>query len=231
VLYLDDATAVTAATARLRAVGLEPTADLHPYWAANGAVSYRDPDGRQLVFAPWVYGRDPDPMDRDRTEAADAPVRVEWYDGDREALRPLFAEAEDSRARLDAYIGDGRVLVARRGADVVGHLQLVPAGDDVVELKSMAVVEELRGRGIGRTLVETALAQATRDGATRMLVATAAASVGNLRFYQRRGFRLAAVERDAFTPRTGYPDQIVIGGIPLRDAVWLDRPLHPPPHS
>ena len=58
-----------------------------------------------------------------------------------------------------------------------------------------------------------------------MVVATAAADVGNLRFYQRCGFRFAAVERDAFVPATGYPEPIVIDGIPLLDRVWLDQDL------
>ena len=54
-----------------------------------------------------------------------------------------------------------------------------------------------------------------------MVVATAAADTGNLRFYQRLGFRFLSVERDAFTAATGYPDAIVIDGIPLLDRVWL----------
>ena len=56
-------------------------------------------------------------------------------------------------------------------------------------------------------------------------VSTAAASAANLRFYQRRGFRMRAVERDAFTADTGYPPGIVVEGIPLRDRVWLDMEL------
>jgi YycE-like protein len=35
------------------------------------------------------------------------------------------------------------------------------------------------------------------------------------------GFRLLRVERDAFTPEAGYPAEIEIDGIPLRDRVWL----------
>jgi catechol 2,3-dioxygenase-like lactoylglutathione lyase family enzyme len=61
VLYLDDTDAVTAATASLDASGIERDRNPHPYWAARGAVVYRDPDGRNVVFAPWVYGRDPEP--------------------------------------------------------------------------------------------------------------------------------------------------------------------------
>jgi hypothetical protein len=54
-LYFPDATAQQQATARLSAVGLQPT-ESHPYWAATGAVTYRDPDGREVVFAPFIFG-------------------------------------------------------------------------------------------------------------------------------------------------------------------------------
>jgi GNAT superfamily N-acetyltransferase len=94
-----------------------------------------------------------------------------------------------------------------------------------LELKIMAVREDQRGYGIGRQLVDAALERAANAGTRRMIVATAAADIGNLRFYQRCGFRLEAVERDAFTPATGYPDPIEIDGIPLRDRVWLSREL------
>ncbi|GGM67919.1 hypothetical protein ACFFX1_46670 [Dactylosporangium sucinum] len=56
-------------------------------------------------------------------------------------------------------------------------------------------------------------------------VATGAADVGNLRFYQRQGFRMRSIERDVFTPANGYPEGILVDGIELRDRVWLDREL------
>ena len=34
---------------------MEPV-ESHPYWAATGAVTYRDPDGREVVFAPFIFG-------------------------------------------------------------------------------------------------------------------------------------------------------------------------------
>ena len=80
---------------------------------------------------------------------------------------------------------------------------------------------EERRIGLGRTLVRSALLQCAAEGWLRMLVSTAAADTGNLRFYQRVGFRLLSVDRDVFTPETGYPDPIMIDGIPLMDRVWL----------
>lgn len=226
VIYLDGPVAVSKATSRLDDSGVPADSEPHPYWAANGAVSYRDPDGRDVVFAPWVFGRDPDPVDRECGRTVPPEQLVAWFDGDREQLRSLFEEAGDSRAQLASYIGSGRVLAAWHGADIVGHLQLVPTGrEQEVELKSMAVVAARRGIGIGRTLIEAAVRLAAEAGSSRMVVATAAADVGNLRFYQRCGFRLTTVERDAFTPATAYPDPVVIDGIPMRDRVWLAQDL------
>ncbi|BAX94259.1 VOC family protein [Mycobacterium shigaense] len=54
-LYFPDKPAQQAAVARLDRAGHRP-AEQHPYWAATGAVTYRDPDGREVVFAPFVFG-------------------------------------------------------------------------------------------------------------------------------------------------------------------------------
>lgn len=54
-LYFPDHRAQQAAHARLHDAGVQPV-DQHPYWAATGAITYRDPDGREIVFAPFVFG-------------------------------------------------------------------------------------------------------------------------------------------------------------------------------
>ena len=147
-------------------------------------------------------------------------MRIELHTGDREALRPLFELAEDSRRELDAYIGAGEVLVAVEDGERVGHLQVV--GD---EIKNMAVVETRRGRGVGRALVAAAVERARDERIELLRVATGAADIGNLRFYQRLGFRMRSIERDAFTPAYGYPPGLEVDGIELRDRVWLDLRL------
>ena len=57
VFYLPDSAARERLVARMAAAGLEP-ASQHPYWRANGGVTYRDPDGREVVLVSWVYGAD-----------------------------------------------------------------------------------------------------------------------------------------------------------------------------
>ena len=158
----------------------------------------------------------------------DNGIRVALHDGPRDGLRELFELAEDSSTQLDSYMDRGRVLVAVDGHKVVGHLQVVAGpGPSESEIKNMAVRTSHQGRGIGRTLVTAVVDLLSAESCTTLLVATAAAAIDNLRFYQRLGFRMAWIEHNAFTESTGYLTRIDIDGIELRDRVWLSMPLRP----
>jgi ribosomal protein S18 acetylase RimI-like enzyme len=102
---------------------------------------------------------------------------------------------------------------------VVGQVQFMPTGFQW-EIKSIAVTGQLRRRGIGTALVRSVLQRAVLGGCIRVVVGTATADIDNLRFYQRLGFRMDRIERDAFTPDRGYAP-LEANGIPLRDRVWF----------
>ena len=153
-------------------------------------------------------------------------ITIEQYARSHRDLEWSFREADDSQDLLDAYIDLGRVWVARAaGGEVIGHLQVVPRGEEVWEVTNTAVVQSQRGRGAGRALLEWAVDGARAAGVRRLILATGAADVGNLRFYQRCGFRMTHVVRDVFTPENGYPPGLEVDGIPLLDQVWFERVL------
>lgn len=153
-------------------------------------------------------------------------MEIRLHEGDRQPLLPLFQLADDSAEQVASYHKSGEVLIAVDDGEPIGHLQLVDTEEDgVIELKSMAVITDSRGTGIGRMLVAEAVQRCRERAVRRLVVSTAAADTGNLRFYQRVGFRMLRIERDAFGPHTGYSDCILIDQIPLRDRVWLDREL------
>lgn len=169
-------------------------------------------------------------------------LRVGLHEGERAGLRPLFRLADDSEEEIDRYLDTGVVFVVREADEPVAHLLLAETEDPHVrEIKSMAVAPRLQGGGLGRVLVQKAVehcqqlraraAPGSGDEVRGLLVATAAAGLGQLRFYQRVGFRMLRIEREAFGPHNGYPVDLALDGIPLRDRVWLSMELPPPPPS
>jgi len=147
------------------------------------------------------------------------PLRIERFTGVRSEIRALFEQADDSPDQIDGYIDTGEVLVARRKGELVGHVQFVCSGV-CCEIKSIAVLGSFQRQGIGTSLVRSALQCAILGGCTQLVVSTATADIGNLRFYQRMGFRMDRVERDVFTTDRGYP-VLEANGIPVRDRVWF----------
>jgi GNAT superfamily N-acetyltransferase len=153
-------------------------------------------------------------------------ITLEQYTGSHRDLEWSFRAADDSQELLDTYIDLGLLWVARAAdGEVIGHLQVVPRDEEVWDVTNTAVVESQRGRGAGRALLERAVDEARAAGVRRMIVATGAADVGNLRFYQRCGFRMTRVVKDVFTPVNGYPAGLEVDGIPLLDQVWFERVL------
>ena len=122
-------------------------------------------------------------------------------------------------------------FVAEDGEDWLGYVTYELC-DGQLEI---AVIESLRRRaGVGSALLAACVSWAARAGASRVWLVTTNDNTAALRFYQRRGFTLVTIHRDAVTraraqlkpeiPPTG------LDGIPIRDELELElpRPEWPP---
>ena len=76
-------------------------------------------------------------------------------------------------------------------AEVLGHVGLMAAARDAgtADLTTLAVAPDRRREGIGRLLLQAALAEATRRGAVRVLLEVAETNPAALSLYARSGFR------------------------------------------
>jgi N-acetylglutamate synthase-like GNAT family acetyltransferase len=97
----------------------------------------------------------------------------------------------------EAYIiaRGGHIFVGEEGGRVVACCALVPREPGCFELSKMAVDESLRGRGIGRGLVEYAVAQGKSLGASRLYLETNTKLPNAILVYQAAGCRELPAER------------------------------------
>jgi len=144
----------------------------------------------------------------------------------RDALMPLLVLADDSEAQVRSYYQQGE-LFALCGDDglVMGVTLAISNSDGGVELKAVAVVPVLQGRGVGQRMMKLVLAELRAAGVRRVTVGTSSSGIGQLAFYQKTGFRLWKIERDFFSEERGYPEGSQENGILLRDLVWMDQAL------
>jgi len=145
----------------------------------------------------------------------------EWATG---KLRELWGEGVVSRGRLlDATVLPG--FVAEGDGEPAGLLTYrIDGGDcEVVTINAFP-----RGAGVGTALMEAVAAAARDAGCRRVWLITTNDNLRALRFYQRRGFRLAALHRDALDrSRELKPSipEVGLDGIPLRDELELELTL------
>lgn len=147
-------------------------------------------------------------------------ISVEQYHHGRDILLPLFRLADDSDKQLLAYYREGDLFVARVETAIIGHAQVVGTAEErEFELKNIAVQPDWQGKGAGRLLLASVIGHCVACDGAKLIVSTATADIDNLRFYQRQGFRMDRIVRDAFGPAQGYADGLSIKGIPIRDQI------------
>jgi GNAT superfamily N-acetyltransferase len=160
----------------------------------------------------------------------DPEIVVRAVDGaELETLVPLLLLAEPGERALRwslAHLSDAvyRLDVAGAPDGARAAAATLRWEGDPSEIVELAVAPAWQGRGLGRRFLDWIVAEASHRGKRAVEVGTANASLGNLAFYQRCGFRMHHVRRDYFsyyrTPRIEH-------GIEVRDLLVFRRDVGP----
>lgn len=142
------------------------------------------------------------------------------------ALRWSLEHLSDAVYRADAPGGDAPGGDARGGTapgtDGPAAAATMRWGGDPCEIVELGVRAALHGRGVGRAVVAWLCDEARRRGKRAIEVGTGNASIGNLAFYQKCGFRFSHVRQDYFRY---HRTPVYENGIEVRDLVVFRREL------
>jgi ribosomal protein S18 acetylase RimI-like enzyme len=116
---------------------------------------------------------------------------------------------------LDGRVAPEDVLVAEAGGAIAGYVQIgrptsVPANAHVLMVRGLAVDPDRRGAGIGRALVDAAVAEARARGARRLTLHVLAPNAPARAVYVAAGFVVEGVLRDEFHLDGRYVDDVLM---------------------
>lgn len=213
---------------RVRRLSITPKAQAElraakPYWRAIDDIyaTHCRAHGIDLLHALATFEKVLTPALADevvaRGASADrAALRIVPYAA---ALAPHFYRLNEAWLRRYFYVEEidhrvlsnpepeilargGSILFALLGEDVVGTCALLPDAPRVYELTKMAVDESRQGLGIGRALLEAAIAEFRRLGGGRLFLETNSKLVPALRLYESLGFeRQPSIKPDSHYAR------------------------------
>lgn len=140
-----------------------------------------------------------------------------------EALIPILLLAEPSAPALRWSLDHLSDAVYRAEIDATtAAAATMRWSGDACEIVELGVVQAFQRRGVGRAVVMWLAAEAVRRGKEAIEVGTGNASIGNLAFYQRCGFRFDRIRHDYFRY---HKPPLVEDGITVRDLVVFRREL------
>jgi putative acetyltransferase len=126
-------------------------------------------------------------------EAAFRRLNEEWI------IRYFAMEPKDEAALADPHGNilnhGGRIFFAELDGEPVGCCALIPSGSGEFELAKMAVTERCQGMGLGRRLLEAAIAAARAFGAHRVCLETNSKLEPAIHLYESLGFLHLPPER------------------------------------
>jgi len=133
--------------------------------------------------------------------------------------------------RYDLSVADG-IVGTEDGA--IGGLLTYRIDGETCEILSLDSLAE--GRGVGTELIRRAMLLARECGCARLIAVTTNDNIEAMRFYQRRGFDMVLLSRNALdVSRVLKPEIPLVGmhGIPLRHEITfsLDLFAAPPEES
>lgn len=98
------------------------------------------------------------------------------------------------------FVPESRMYwVAKVAGTIVGYAGVMVV-DDFADVATIAVIPQLRGQGIGTRFMQMIFAEATKRGATRVLLEVRKTNQSAIAMYEKLGFKIIAERPNYYGP-------------------------------
>jgi N-acetylglutamate synthase-like GNAT family acetyltransferase len=138
-------------------------------------------------------------------------MELQKIDNNKKDYLHLLLLADPSEEAINRYLYDGELYILKNGPLTAAAAVLYPLSDEECELKNIAVLERLQGKGIGSEFLKQLIKLAS-EKYSYMLVGTTSQTE---RFYKSLGFEYSHTIPNFFVDN--YPEPIFENGIQCID--------------
>lgn len=138
---------------------------------------------------------------------------------DKQSLLPLLLIGDESEYMIARYLDRGTLYAANIGSEPVAVCLTTDEGDNVVEVKNLAVLPQYQRKGIGRAMLE----YIERLNSGKTIILGTGETPSTLSFYQACGYTYSHRIPNFFTDNYDHP--IIEDGIMLKDMVYLCKKI------
>mgnify|MGYP001561507773 FL=1 len=147
----------------------------------------------------------------------------ELSDLNQKQLKELLLNADPDWQHVLNYLPDVSLFIMfNRQQDMIAELCLLQCNHDEFEIKNLSVRQDHQGLGLAKLLISYAIESVKKSFGSKVWVKTGNSSLNQLALYQKCGFRMSHIQRDAFK---SYPEPIYEQGIRCIDQVVLSIQL------
>ena len=131
----------------------------------------------------------------------------------------LFLLADPSYNQINSYIMESVIYGAYLDDILIATYALLPIDELTIEIKNIAVAENVQRKGVGTLLLDHAKETAISMGFKQITIGTANSSIYQLLFYQKCGFEIFELRKNFFTDN--YHQPIFENGIQAKHMIML----------
>lgn len=145
-------------------------------------------------------------------------MKIEQITQNKKTHLDLLLLGDESEAMVDRYLERGDMYILTVDDAVVGVCVLTDEGDDVLEIKNIAITPALQRNGYGKKLIK--FIKERYATANKQIIVGTGETPSTLNFYKQCEFTPSHRIENFFTDNYDHP--IIEEGITLKDMVYFE---------
>ncbi len=127
--------------------------------------------------------------------------------------------SDDTIEAINKNLHNSELFVGEINDKVIAAFILKIIEKETIEIKNIAVIEDLQGKGVGTILLEYIKKIAKERNFEKLLVGTCDQCIKEIAFYKKSGFDITDVRKNFFTEN--YQEPICENGVQIEDMIML----------